>query len=89
MKVVVNRAGGMAETIHDEDFMFDNQRYYVEHTVLMPGDTMTTTCTYSAPATFGPSTSQEMCYFFSLHWPAGALRSLGTGTIIHGADSCL
>jgi hypothetical protein len=89
MKVVVNRAGGTQDIIHDMPFMFENQRYYVEDVTLMQGDTMTTTCTYSAPATFGSSTSNEMCYFFSLAWPAGALTMPGTGTFLHGADSCL
>jgi hypothetical protein len=89
MKVVINHAGGMAETIHDEDFMFENQRYYILHSLMMPGDTMTTTCSYSSPATFGSSTSNEMCYFFTLHWPAGALTSPGIGTVLHGADSCI
>jgi hypothetical protein len=88
MKVTVNRASGMAEVIHDKPFSFDDQRFYPEDVVIMPGDTITTDCTYSAPATFGQSTSNEMCYFFSLHWPAGALTG-GTGAFIHGADSCL
>ncbi len=89
MKVVINRAGGGMDVIHDEDFMFENQHYYVENAVLHPGDTMTTTCSYSSPATFGPSTNQEMCYFFSLAWPAGTLVMPGIGTALHGADSCL
>jgi hypothetical protein len=89
MQVVINRAAGGQEIIHDEDFSFDNQRYYVLSSTLMPGDTMTTTCSYSAPATFGSSTSSEMCYFFTMHWPGGALRSAGLGSVLHGADSCL
>jgi hypothetical protein len=88
MKVVINRAGGMKETLHDEDFSFENQRYYVLNSVLQPGDTMSTTCSYSSAATFGQSTMQEMCYFFSLHWPAGALTG-GTGGLLHGGYSCL
>jgi hypothetical protein len=86
MKVVVNRANGMKETIHDEDFNFDNQRYYIMDTILMPGDTFTTTCTYNAPATFGQSTDNEMCYFFPIAWPAGAMAS---GAGIHGPTTCL
>jgi hypothetical protein len=86
MKVVVNRKDGMKETIHDLPFDFDYQKYYVLDTTLMPGDTMTTSCTYSAPSTFGSATENEMCYFFSLHWPAGAL---GGGSLIHGQNTCL
>ncbi|HET6332403.1 MAG TPA: hypothetical protein VFG30_04290 [Polyangiales bacterium] len=86
MKVVVNRAGGMKETLHDMPFDFDYQKYYVLDTTLMPGDTMTTTCNYSAPSTFGSATENEMCYFFSLHWPAG---TLGSSSLIHGQNTCL
>jgi hypothetical protein len=89
MKVVVNRADGRQEVIHDEDFSFENQRYYPLNVVLQAGDTMTTTCDYSASAIFGRGTSQEMCYFFSLHWPAGALTSFGLGGFLHGGYSCL
>jgi hypothetical protein len=86
MKVVINRAGGMKEIMHDEDFSFDNQKYYILDTVLMPGDTFTTTCTYSAPATFGQYTDNEMCYFFPIAWPPGSMAS---GAGIHGPTTCL
>lgn len=89
MEVIINRAGGGEEVLHDEDFMFENQRYYVLDSMLMPGDTLTTRCTYASPSSFGSSTNQEMCYFFTMHWPAGALRSGGIGTALHGANSCL
>jgi hypothetical protein len=85
-KVVINRKGGMKEVLHDEDFSFDDQRYWVKNAVLNPGDTMTTTCTYNKPSTFGSSTDTEMCYFFTIAWPAGAL---GSYSPIHGANSCL
>ncbi|HKU40558.1 MAG TPA: hypothetical protein VJR89_20500 [Polyangiales bacterium] len=88
MKVVVNRKGGMKETIHDMPFDFEYQRYYVLDVTLMPGDTMTTSCTYSAPSTFGSATENEMCYFFSLHWPGGALAS-GSALPVHGQNACL
>lgn len=85
-KVVVTRKGGMSEVIHDEPFNFDDQRYYLKDVVLEDGDSMTTTCTYSAPATFGSSTDSEMCYFFTIAWPAG---QLGASSAIHGANTCL
>lgn len=86
MKVVLNRQGGMKETIHDVPFDFEYQRYYVLDSIMMPGDSLTTSCTYNAPATFGSATENEMCYFFTLHWPAGAL---GGGSLIHGQNTCL
>jgi Copper type II ascorbate-dependent monooxygenase, C-terminal domain/Copper type II ascorbate-dependent monooxygenase, N-terminal domain len=88
MTVTVNRRGGKKEVIHNEDFSFENQRYYPLNVVLQPGDTMTTTCDYNGLATFGRGTNEEMCYFFSLHWPAGALVG-GVGGILHGGYSCL
>ncbi len=89
MKVVVNRKNGMKETIHDQPFSFEYQRSYTLDVTLQPGDTLTTTCTYSAPARFGKGTNDEMCYFFANSWPAGALTMPGIGTIIHGPNSCL
>jgi hypothetical protein len=90
MKVVINRAGGGTEIAHDEAFGFENQRIYPENIVLKPGDFLTTTCTFSGPAQFGPGTNQEMCYWFAMHYPAGALADgLPVGTLIHGANSCL
>lgn len=90
MKVTVTRKNGTMETIHDEPFDFNNQRSYMfQDLVINPGDVMHTTCEYSQPAEFGKATTAEMCYFFSIHWPAGSLTSLGLGTIIHGANSCM
>ncbi len=90
MRVVVNRAGGGQEVVHDEAFSFENQRMYPEDITLNAGDYLTTTCTYSSPATFGSGTNQEMCYWFAGHYPAGALADgLPVGTLIHGANACL
>jgi cytochrome c553 len=89
MKVTLARKGGMMETLHDQAFDFDYQKSYILDTVLQPGDVMNTTCTYSSPARFGKATTAEMCYFFTIAWPAGALKSLGLGTIIHGENSCI
>jgi hypothetical protein len=88
MKATVMRAGGAAEVVHDLDFSFDSQQYYVKDFVLNDGDSLVTECTYSGFATFGTSTSNEMCYFFVIAWPAGSLRG-GSGSFIHGPNSCL
>jgi hypothetical protein len=90
MKVVLNRAAGGTEIVHDADFSFDYQRYYVFDFVMKPGDTLDTTCTYSAPATFGQSTQNEMCYFFTLAWPPLALTSPNfASSAIHGQNTCM
>lgn len=90
MKVTVNRAAGGSEVVHDEPFSFQNQRGYAEDIRLTSGDTITTTCTYSSPARFGKGTNEEMCYWFALSYPAGALADGGLiGTLTHGENSCL
>lgn len=90
MRVVVEREGGGSEVVHDEPFSFENQRGYAEDIVINPGDSITTTCTYNSPATFGKGTNEEMCYWFALAYPAGALADGGfIGTLTHGANACL
>lgn len=90
MKVTVNRVGGAAEVVHDEAFSFQNQRFYTEDIVINPGDAITTACTYRAPAFFGRGTNEEMCYWFALAYPAGALTDgLPVGAVTHGSNACL
>jgi hypothetical protein len=90
MKVVVDRAAGGQEVVHDEPFSFENQRGYDQDITIMPGDRITTTCSFSAPSTFGRGTNEEMCYWFALAYPAGALTDGGLiGTLTHGANACL
>jgi hypothetical protein len=90
MKVVIERAGGGQEVVHDEPFSFENQRSYDEDITIMPGDRITTTCTFNSPATFGRGTNQEMCYWFAMAYPAGSLTDGGLiGALTHGANSCL
>jgi hypothetical protein len=86
--VIINRANGMKETLHDKPFDFRNQVSYQLSAVINAGDTITTTCKYNAPANFGEKTSDEMCYFFTLYYPAGALRTPGIGSVIHGPNTC-
>jgi Copper type II ascorbate-dependent monooxygenase, C-terminal domain len=76
--------------LHDEDFDFNYQKSYRKNAVLMPGDTITTECTYSQPMSFGESTKSEMCYLFTMAYPKGALASPDIwGTFAHGGSSCL
>jgi hypothetical protein len=90
MKVVLNRAGGGQEVIHDAAFDFNYQLIYPEDAMIMPGDTITTSCTYSQPATFGPGTDSEMCYWFAMHYPAFALTNGNPlWSTLHGSNTCL
>lgn len=86
MKAVINRAGGAPEVIHDMPFDFNYQIQYkpAAPVVLHPGDTITTTCSYSAPSSFGSGTNDEMCYFFVLYYPR---LSLTDGSLLGGFQS--
>jgi hypothetical protein len=91
MKVEILRSGGMVEVIHDLPFDFEYQRAYEftdRELWLEPGESIRTTCTYSRPSSFGEGTNDEMCYFFTLHYPALALTSPGLGAVIHGPNTC-
>ena len=91
MQTLINRANGTMETLHDAPFTFSNQTNYDTPALLLPGDTLTTTCWYnnttSGNVTFGPSTTQEMCYAFIYAWPAHALDS--GGALVGAANTCL
>jgi hypothetical protein len=90
MKVTLERASGGSEVVHDEPFSFQNQRGYQEDIRLQPGDRLTTTCSYNAPSAFGKGTNEEMCYWFALAYPAGALTDGAfIGLLTHGANACL
>ncbi|MET0341130.1 MAG: hypothetical protein ABW252_09010 [Polyangiales bacterium] len=89
MRAELRRANGQSEVIHDKPFDFDYQRAYIHDVVINPGDKIITTCRYDQPARFGKGTSDEMCYFFSIHYPAGALARRSLGSIIHGPNTCI
>jgi hypothetical protein len=73
MQTLIHRANGMTEALIDKPFSFMNQIAYDTPLLINQGDTLETICTYNAPAQFGNSTNQEMCYDFITAWPAGAL----------------
>ncbi|MET0343696.1 MAG: hypothetical protein ABW252_21970 [Polyangiales bacterium] len=90
LKVDWTHADGSSETVHDEPFNFDYQRTYNHpNFAVKPGDKLTTTCTYDSPARFGQGTDDEMCYFFALHWPAGALANPNIFAQLHGPATCI
>jgi hypothetical protein len=92
MKTVINRAGGGTETLVDEPFQFLDQRAYQTPAVVHRGDTLTTTCTYQNNTpnliTFGPSSTQEMCYDFVISYPARALAHPGA-SLEGSQNTCL
>lgn len=80
MKVAINRASGSVETWHDAPFDFEDQRLWDSDKIIAPGDTITTTCSYSRPSIAGEGTGQEMCCDVVLAYPVGALTQPGGGT---------
>jgi hypothetical protein len=91
MRGTVNRVGGTSEVLFDKKFDFNNQVTYElkPSIVLMPGDSITTTCSYLNDSTgtvgFGESTEDEMCYQFTYSYPPRALDN-GVPSLI-GADN--
>jgi cytochrome c5 len=79
MNTMVNHQGGASEMIFDKAFDFQHQVHYLQKYDLMPGDTLTATCTYNnttdSGAAFGESTDDEMCYQFTFSYPAHALEN--------------
>ena len=88
MNATINRVGGSKETLFDYAFDFNNQWQYNTPNVINPGDSITTTCTYSNTdgysVGFGEKTTDEMCFNFTLAYPAHTL--IGGG--LH-ANSCI
>lgn len=79
MSIVINRANGTKEVLHDAPFSFQNQVQYAKSALIHPGDTLTTTCFYNNTTPnrvhFGERTQDEMCFGFVAAWPVGALQS--------------
>ncbi len=89
MKAVINGPNGM-RPLHDKAFDFAYQVTYSTKEVLMPGESITTSCTFSEPKAFGQATSDEMCYLFTYYYPKGLLVDNGVwGSIAHGEGVCL
>lgn len=91
MQSFVNRKGGMRETVFDKPFDFNQQLHYPADVKLMPGDTLTATCTFNNTTNmgvpFGESSDTEMCYQFVTSWPAHALEN-GVASLIGATNVC-
>jgi hypothetical protein len=87
MRFTLTRSNGEKITMHDQAFMFGEQKSFAldPPVVVQPGDVITTTCVYtnmtSRDIMFGESTESEMCFNFAMYYPAGALTCGGGGLI--------
>jgi hypothetical protein len=86
MTTMINRAAGGQDLLIDKPFNFNNQVAYPLDVALNPGDSLSTTCYYdnttASGVSFGPSTTQEMCYDFLYAYPAHALDHPPLGGVI-------
>jgi hypothetical protein len=90
LKSVIKGVDGKERILHDKPFDFAYQTTYETREVLMPGETITTSCTFSEPKCAGHATSAEMCYLFTYAYPKKALADNGPeGKFIHGEGTCL
>ena len=88
--LVLNRKNGAKETLIDKPFNFADQGAYRLETILNPGDSLTSSCTFNNTTpnlvTFGENTENEMCFLFTTAYPAGALTMAGLGL---GPNRCI
>ncbi|HKP55946.1 MAG TPA: hypothetical protein VJV78_04475 [Polyangiales bacterium] len=91
MNTVVNKKDGTQQTLFDEPFTFGSQRHYLTEYSLLPGETLTTSCSFNNTndfgVPFGESTDSEMCYQFVLSYPAHALSNRAP-SILGVTDTC-
>jgi len=91
MQATVNHANGTKELIFDKPFDFNHQIHYIQSYDLMPGDTITTTCTFNNTTNkgipFGESSDTEMCYLFTMSYPAHALEN-NVISLIGATNTC-
>jgi hypothetical protein len=91
MKTVINHKRGMAETVFDKVFDFNHQIHYPSEYAMLPGDTMTATCTFNNTTdhgvVFGESTDDEMCYQFVYSWPAHGLEN-HAASLLGASNTC-
>ena len=88
MTAVIDRAGGAVDPLFDVQFDFNSQWQYATPAVINAGDSILTTCHFDNTDTyavsFGERTVDEMCFNFTLAYPAHTL--IGGG--LH-ANSCI
>lgn len=81
-------AGGGAETLIDAPFDRWNQRPYHGDWELQPGEGLRVRCHFENPTGFhifpGPEAHNEMCFFFTVAYPAGRLTDPDSGALVDG-----
>lgn len=100
-KLELFRSDGTSEIVHDGPFSFDNQTvYWLDNPITVnPGDHLQATCTYQNNTAqsifFGEGSQEEMCYLFTMAYPAGSLYNgrdgclPGVGCVPGGTNRCI
>jgi hypothetical protein len=100
-KMDLIRPGAPPQTLHDGDFAFENQTMYElpAPVTVNPGDRLDVRCTFEnrepRVINFGEGSTEEMCYVFTLAYPAGALHNgrngclPGLGCVPGGVRRCI
>jgi hypothetical protein len=67
------------ETLFDKPFKFANEAHYYTRYDMLPGERLTTRCTFDNTndqgVAFGATSDAEMCYQFVFAYPAHALTN--------------
>jgi hypothetical protein len=91
MRTDVNHKDGTSETIFDQPFSFGAERHYYKNYDLLPGETLSTSCSFNNTndfgVPFGESSDSEMCYQFVYSWPAHALSNFAP-SLLGVTDTC-
>ncbi|MEY4575319.1 MAG: hypothetical protein RL701_22 [Pseudomonadota bacterium] len=93
MTANILRVDGKKEVAYDGAFDFNSQITYILDKLieLKPGDKIESTCTFfndtDRSVAFGESTNSEMCYNFTMSYPAKALDN-GVISLIGATNTC-
>jgi hypothetical protein len=79
LKTEIVHADNSVDTLHDDDYSFDAQRFdLLNNVVANAGDKIRTTCTWKnttgAPVSFGNSSLTEMCFSILIRWPTQGVQ---------------
>lgn len=91
MQTEVMHANGTHETLFDQPFSFGSERHAFKRYDLLPGERLTTRCTFDNTTDlgvpFGATSDTEMCYQFAFAYPAHALANQAA-SLLGANDSC-
>ena len=88
-KIEILRKDGTRQLLHDAPFDFSEQTAYnFEDLWIEQGESILTTCTWDPKrkVVFGFASNEEMCFFYTLAYPIGALAGQGAEKGVVGGE---